>query len=83
MPLFGDDTGTVPPDATILGGLLRAECATRVFTIRDAEDFTLCRTKYLDSPHLGWGGRRPKSGGRALEGREWNGMPNRATAGRC
>ena len=52
MQLFGDDTVTVPPDTTILGGLLRAEFATRVFTIQEAEDFTLCRTKYLDSPHL-------------------------------
>jgi three-Cys-motif partner protein len=50
--LFGDDTVTVPPDTTILGGLLRAEFGTRVFTIQEAEDFTLCRTKYLDSPHL-------------------------------
>jgi len=50
--LFGDDTGAVPPDTTILGGLLRAEFSTRVFTIQEAENFTLCRTKYLDSPHL-------------------------------
>ncbi len=50
--LFGDDTATAPPDTTILGGLLRGEFGTRVFTIQDAEDFTLCRTKYLDSPHL-------------------------------
>lgn len=50
--LFGDDTVAVPPDTTILGGLLRAEFGTRVFTIEEAEDFTLCRTKYLDSPHL-------------------------------
>lgn len=52
MQLFGDDTATVPPDTTILSGLLRAEFATRTFTIGEAEDFTLCRTKYLDRPHL-------------------------------
>lgn len=50
--LFGDDTVSEAPDTTILGGLLRAEYGTRVFTIQEAEDFTLCRTKYLDSPHL-------------------------------
>jgi hypothetical protein len=50
--LFGDDTAALPPDTTILGDLLRAEFGTRVFTIEEAEDFTLCRTKYLDSPHL-------------------------------
>ncbi len=50
--LFGDDTATVPPDTTILGGLLRAEFGEQVFGIEEAEDFTLCRTKYLDSPHL-------------------------------
>ena len=50
--LFGDDTVTVPPDTTILGGLLRAEFGEQVFCIEEAEDFTLCRTKYLDSPHL-------------------------------
>jgi three-Cys-motif partner protein len=52
MQLFGDDTVTVPPDTTILGGLLRAEFSKRIFTIDEAEDFTLCRTKYLDRPHL-------------------------------
>jgi three-Cys-motif partner protein len=52
MQLFGDDTVSAPPDTSILGGLLRAEFGTRVFTIQEAEDFTLCRTKYLDSPHL-------------------------------
>jgi three-Cys-motif partner protein len=53
--LFGDDTATVPPDTTILSGLLRMEFGTRIFTIQEAEDFTLCRTKYLDSPHVrGW-----------------------------
>lgn len=51
-PLFGDEAVTAPPDTTILGGLLRAEFGTGVFTIQEAEDFTLCRTKYLDSPHL-------------------------------
>jgi len=50
--LFSDDTATVAPDTSILGGLLRAEFGRRVFTIQEAEDFTLCRTKYLDSPHL-------------------------------
>ena len=52
MQLFGDDTVSVPPDTTILGGLLRTEFGTRVFGIEEAEDFTLCRTKYLDRPHL-------------------------------
>ena len=52
MQLFGDDLVNVPPDTTILGGLLRAEFVRRVFTIQEAEDFTLCRTKYLDTPHL-------------------------------
>jgi len=50
--LFGDDIATVPPDTTILGGLLRAEFGEQVFCIEEAEEFTLCRTKYLDSPHL-------------------------------
>src|SRR5688572_23570090 len=50
--LFADDAVVAPPDTTILGGLLRAQFDTRVFTIEEAEDFTLCRTKYLDSPHL-------------------------------
>lgn len=52
MQLFGDDTVSVAPDTSILGGLLRAEFGNRVFRIEEAEDFTLCRTKYLDSPHL-------------------------------
>jgi three-Cys-motif partner protein len=50
--LFSDDSVTVPPDTSILGELLRAEFADRVFTITEAEDFTLCRTRYLDKPHL-------------------------------
>jgi three-Cys-motif partner protein len=50
--LFGDDTVSIPPDTTILGGLLRAEFGTGVFSIEEAEDFTLFRTKYLDRPHL-------------------------------
>lgn len=50
--LFADDRVAAPPDTTILGGLLRAEFGPRFFTIQEAEDFTLCRTKYLDSPHL-------------------------------
>jgi three-Cys-motif partner protein len=50
--LFGDDTVSEAPDTTILGGLLRAEFETRVFSIEEAEDFTLYRTKYLDRPHL-------------------------------
>jgi len=50
--LFGDDTATAPPDTTILSGLLRMKFGTRIFITEEAEDFTLCRTKYLDSPHL-------------------------------
>jgi three-Cys-motif partner protein len=50
--LFSDDSVVVPPDTSILGGLLRGEFGDRVFTIAEAEDFTLCRTRYLDSPHL-------------------------------
>jgi three-Cys-motif partner protein len=50
--LFADEMVAIPPDTTILGELLRVEFDTRVFTIEEAEDFTLCRTKYLDSPHL-------------------------------
>jgi three-Cys-motif partner protein len=50
--LFSDDTVVIPPDTSILGGLLRGEFGKRVFTIEEAEDFTLCRTRYLDSPHL-------------------------------
>jgi hypothetical protein len=50
--LFADDSVSLPPDTDVLGSLLRAEFRTRVFTIEEAEDFTLCRTKYLDSPHL-------------------------------
>ena len=50
--LFGDDSVVVPPDTSILGDMLRSEFADRVFTIAEAEDFTLCRTRYLDKPHL-------------------------------
>lgn len=50
--LFGDHTVAMPPDTTILGGLLRAEFGNEVFGIEHAEEFTLCRTKYLDRPHL-------------------------------
>lgn len=50
--LFSDDKLTAPPDTSILGGLLSAEFAGRIFTIIEAEDFTLCRTRYLDKPHL-------------------------------
>jgi three-Cys-motif partner protein len=50
--LFGDDSVSMPPDTTILSGLLQEEFGERIFTITEAEDFTLCRTKYLDSPHL-------------------------------
>lgn len=65
--LFGEDSVLVPPDTTILGGLLRAEFGTRVFTIRQAADFTLCRTKYLDSPHLRRWALRPMETSGALE----------------
>ena len=57
--LFSDDAVVVPPDTSILGELLRGEFATRVFTITEAEDFTLCRTRYLDSPHLRQWALRP------------------------
>jgi three-Cys-motif partner protein len=50
--LFSDDSVVLAPDTTILGGMLRTEFGDRVFTISQAEDFTLCRTRYLDSPHL-------------------------------
>lgn len=50
--LFSDDSVVVPPDTSILGEMLRAEFGVRVFTITEAEDFTLCRTRYLDKPHL-------------------------------
>jgi three-Cys-motif partner protein len=50
--LFPDDEGTAPPDTSVLGELLSAEFADRIFTISEAEDFTLCRTRYLDKPHL-------------------------------
>lgn len=53
--LFPDAELTAPPDTSILGELLSAEFADRIFTITEAEDFTLCRTRYLDKPHLrGW-----------------------------
>ncbi len=57
--LFSDDSVVVPPDTSILGGMLRAEFGKRVFTITEAEDFTLCRTRYLDSPHLRQWALRP------------------------
>jgi three-Cys-motif partner protein len=50
--LFPDAELTAPPDTSILGELLSAEFADRIFTITEAEDFTLCRTRYLDKPHL-------------------------------
>ena len=78
--LFGDDTATVPPDTTILGGLLRAEFGTRVFSIQEAEDFTLCRTKYLDSPHLrSWALRPLEDAGELRRGRAASRAAGRAT----
>lgn len=65
--LFGDDSGSLPPDTTILGGLLRAEFGTRDFAIEEAEDFTLCRTKYLDTPHLRRWALRPLENAGELE----------------
>jgi three-Cys-motif partner protein len=65
--LFSDDSVVLPPDTTILGGLLRAEFDMRVFTIQEAEDFTLCRTKYLDSPHLRRWALRPMEQSGELE----------------
>jgi three-Cys-motif partner protein len=63
--LFGDDSATTPPDTTILGGQLSAEFGTDVFSIETAEDFTLCRTKYLDRPHLrSWALRPLETAGR-------------------
>jgi three-Cys-motif partner protein len=57
--LFSDDSVVVPPDTSVLGGLLRGEFGESVFTIAEAEDFTLCRTRYLDSPHLRQWALRP------------------------
>ena len=57
--LFSDDSVVVPPDTSILGALLSGEFGKRVFTIAEAEDFTLCRTRYLDSPHLRQWALRP------------------------
>jgi three-Cys-motif partner protein len=65
--LFGDDSVVVPPDTTILGGLLRVEFGERTFTIAEAEDFTLCRTKYLDKPHLRSWALRPLEQAREIE----------------
>jgi three-Cys-motif partner protein len=65
--LFRDDTVVVPPDTSILGGLLRAEFGERTFTITEAEDFTLCRTRYLDSPHLRSWALRPLEQAGAIE----------------
>lgn len=65
--LFGDDTAGALPDTTILGELLQVEFGTRVFTIQEAEDFTLCRTKYLDSPHLRSWALRPLEDAGKLE----------------
>jgi three-Cys-motif partner protein len=63
--LFSDDSVIVPPDTSILGGLLSAQFAERVFTITEAEDFTLCRTRYLDRPHLrSWALRPLEQGGK-------------------
>jgi|HubBroStandDraft_2_1064218.scaffolds.fasta_scaffold00666_2 three-Cys-motif partner protein len=57
--LFSDDSVVVPPDTTILGDMLRAGFGNQVFTIAEAEDFTLCRTRYLDKPHLRQWALRP------------------------
>lgn len=57
--LFSDDSVVVPPDTSILGEMLRAEFGERAFMITEAEDFTLCRTKYLDKPHLRQWALRP------------------------
>lgn len=65
--LFSDDAVVVPPDTSILGGLLRAEFSQRTFTITEAEDFTLCRTRYLDSPHLRSWALRPLEQAGAIE----------------
>jgi three-Cys-motif partner protein len=50
--LFSDEAVAPPPDTTVLLRLLREEFGTRVFSIEEAEDFTLTRTRYLDRPHL-------------------------------
>jgi hypothetical protein len=65
--LFSDDTAVVPPDTSILGGLLQAEFGQRTFTITEAEDFTLCLTRYLDSPHLRSWALRPLEQAGAIE----------------
>jgi hypothetical protein len=39
--------------------MLRTEFGERAFTITEAEDFTLCRTRYLDKPHLRQWALRP------------------------
>ncbi len=57
--LFSDDSVVVPPNTSILGEMLRTEFGKRVFTITEAEDFTLCRTRYLDKPHLRQWALRP------------------------
>jgi three-Cys-motif partner protein len=57
--LFSDDSVVVPPDTSILSEMLRAEFGECAFTITEAEDFTLCRTKYLDKPHLRQWALRP------------------------
>jgi protein gp37 len=41
--------------------------------VRDA-----CSTQSIPLFFKQWGGIRPKSGGRLLDGREWNGLPNRS-----
>jgi len=50
--LFPDSATETGPDLRSLAPLLRGHFGTRVFSIMEAEDFTLCRTKYLDRPHL-------------------------------
>lgn len=57
--LFSDDSVVVPPDTRILGEMLRTEFGERVFPITEAEDFALCRTRYLDKPHLRQWALRP------------------------
>jgi three-Cys-motif partner protein len=57
--LFSDDSVVVPPDTGVLGEMLRTEFGERAFTITEAEDFTLCRTRYLDKPHLRQWALRP------------------------